>query len=204
MHFCVTVSQAKNMKSQKLTVLAQKPMNTTCKKLLLYPHTEVWKPQRSTGDQEDSSRIPFFNSGFSACIRCGKQNVLCFEEKAGIRQNGEQFGTKIFLCQTRGCKWRTSFKYDDADPMCVHFETRGWPRGIMMFPTRYMILWCKQHGLKELRRSIYKRRLDGDEILVMYQADELETGLGINKKMANKMKKAIEKPDGAILQPPRK
>lgn len=163
------------------------------------PHTEIWKPQRSTGDQEDSSRIPFYNSGFSACVKCGRQNVMCFEEKAGVRSNGDVFGTKIFLCQTPGCKWRTSFKYDDADPMCIHFETKGWPRGINMFPPRFMVLWCRLHGMKELRRTIHKRKLDGDEILAMYKNDELEIGLGINKKMANKMKKAIEKPDGAVL-----
>lgn len=36
-----------------------------------------------------------------------------FEEKAGIRENGETYGTEIFRCQTKGCKWKTSFKYDD-------------------------------------------------------------------------------------------
>ena len=77
------------------------------------PHKLIWKPQSSSGDQSDESRVAFYNSGFAACVKCGERNVWRFEEKAGIRQNGETYGTEIFRCQTKGCKWKTSFKYDD-------------------------------------------------------------------------------------------
>ncbi|GFN78338.1 hypothetical protein PoB_000484400 [Plakobranchus ocellatus] len=78
------------------------------------PHHEVWKPQFSSGDQRDESRIPFYNCGFSACVKCGERNIWRFEEKAGIRPNGDTFGTAVFMCQTKGCEWSTSFMFDDG------------------------------------------------------------------------------------------
>ena len=81
---------------------------------VLDPHHEVWKPQFSSGDQTDESRIPFFNSGFAACPSCGEKNIWRFEEKAGVKPNGDTFGTEVFLCQTKGCGWSTSFMYDDG------------------------------------------------------------------------------------------
>ncbi|XP_076452870.1 uncharacterized protein LOC143288362 [Babylonia areolata] len=163
------------------------------------PHKHIWKPQFSYGDQSHESRVAFYNSGFAACIRCGNRHVWRYEEKAGIRPNGETYGTEIFRCQTRGCKWKTSFKYDDGVPNCVHFEARGWPRGIQFFPMRFMTKWCVRHDLKPLKNQIVARRIDGDSFLAMHEAGTMQQELGLDSKTYKKIKKALEKPDTALI-----
>lgn len=163
------------------------------------PHTHVWKPQSSKGDQADKSRIPFFNSGFAACIKCGERNVWRFEEKAGVRPNGDTYGTESFRCQTKACRWKTSFKYDDGVPHCVHFEARSWPRGIHFYPVLYMMMWCDRHDLPHLKEEIFERQIDGDAFLILYNSGKMAQALNLTKKTMSKVKKALEMKDGAQL-----
>lgn len=87
----------------------------------------VWSEQFALGDQSEESRIAFWNSGFVACIRCGKRGLEIQEERSGVRTNGEAYGTEMFLCPNKECGWETSFQFDDAcklNPPPPHTHTR--------------------------------------------------------------------------------
>ncbi|KAK7113706.1 uncharacterized protein [Littorina saxatilis] len=163
------------------------------------PHKLIWKPQSSKGDQADESRIPFFNSGFTTCPKCGECDVWRFEETAGIRENGDTYGTETFRCQTKGCKWKTSFKYDNGVPYCIHFEARAWPRGIHFYPVTFMMRWCERHGLDNLKHQVFSRNIDGDAFLTLYHSGQMKAALNLSSKTVSKVKKALEQRDGALL-----
>ncbi|KAK3769730.1 hypothetical protein RRG08_062071 [Elysia crispata] len=163
------------------------------------PHHEVWKPQFSCGDQTDESRIPFYNSGFAACPRCGEKNIWRFEEKAGIRPNGDTFGTEVFMCQTKGCGWSTSFMYDDGVQPTSHFEARHWPRSVLKFPVTFMMMWADRHGLNKLKHQIFSKGLTGDRFLELQRSDSLGSELALGKKDVAKVTKALDDPRGALL-----
>uniref|UniRef100_A0A0B6ZR39 Uncharacterized protein n=1 Tax=Arion vulgaris TaxID=1028688 RepID=A0A0B6ZR39_9EUPU len=164
------------------------------------PHHEIWKPQFSSGDQTDKGRLPFFNSGFAACPECGERNVWRFEEKAGIKPNGDTYGTELFICQTKECGWRTSFKYDDGVPGSTYFETLHWPRGIMKFPVSFLMMWADKHDLSQIfKHQIFSKEITGDQLLEFEAMNCLQEKLHINKKEAEKVRKALSDPRGAVL-----
>ena len=90
------------------------------------PHRLIWREQFSTGDQSKESRVSFFNSGFAACVKCGQGDVWRFEETAGVRENGDMYGTAIFRCQNKQCKWKTSFMFDDGGKLLFHISYNQW------------------------------------------------------------------------------
>ncbi|KAK6170859.1 hypothetical protein SNE40_019154 [Patella caerulea] len=164
------------------------------------PNKDVWREQYSSGDQKDKSRIPFWNSGFSACPKCGERNMDRFEERAGIRYNGETYGTEVFMCKTKDCKWSTSFKFDDANTDNWHSETAGWPRGILHFPNTYLLMWADKHKLPPtVKHQIFIQKLDGNKILKLLEENKLAETLKTNEKMVKRIKKAIDDRHGCIL-----
>ena len=79
------------------------------------PNMAEWSGQAetTTGDCEED-RIAFWNSGLSVCIKCGKKNLASQEIRAGVRANGEAYGTDVFTCKTEQCGWTVSLLFDDA------------------------------------------------------------------------------------------
>ena len=76
--------------------------------------------QFSCGDQSKDSRYRFWNEGFQICPVCKSKNIRKTSEVAGVRHNGDAYGTDVFVCSD--CKWMTSFQYDDASET-YYYET---------------------------------------------------------------------------------
>jgi hypothetical protein len=77
--------------------------------------------QFSSGDQYDENRYSFWESGFSVCPHCTASGVASDEHCAGVRMNGDSYGTAVFSCKS--CRWSTSFQYDEAATP-YYYETR--------------------------------------------------------------------------------
>lgn len=164
------------------------------------PNHEVWKPQSSRGDQTMDHRMVFFNSGFAICPICGERNIWRFEEKAGVRSNGNTYGTELFVCQTKSCGWKTSFLYDDG-ASTAHYETVGWPRGVMKYPVSAVMMWADKHKLSPAaKHQIYIHCVTGDKLLQLYHQGALVAQLGLDQKDIHRIKKAIKDPQGALLK----
>lgn len=85
--------------------------------------------QFARGDQSCTGKQLFWRSGFNKC-----PNKSCSDEKnkgtikesnhvAGVRNNGDAYGTCVFTCKT--CGWTTSFLYDEASDV-YYYETRNY------------------------------------------------------------------------------
>ncbi|XP_041362289.1 uncharacterized protein LOC121378272 [Gigantopelta aegis] len=198
---CFVTGKHKRKSSQysaKSAVLTSPPVGRVTEKD--DPNLDIWKDQFSTGDQTDTSRIAFYNSGLAACVKCGEKNIGRFEEKAGIRANGETFGTEVFLCQTKGCKWETSFKFDDGHSGAYHFETAEWVKGIAHFPVSFMMMWARKHNLPDqVCHQIFENRIDGNTMLRLIKEDKLAATLDTDRKTVKKILNALKKENSTIL-----
>jgi hypothetical protein len=82
--------------------------------------------QFSTGDQSFASKELFWRSGFNKCPNkscSGKGSIKESNHVAGVRNNGDAYGTCVFTCEK--CKWTTSFLYDEASDV-YYYETRNY------------------------------------------------------------------------------
>jgi hypothetical protein len=85
--------------------------------------------QFSTGDQSCASKEVFWRSGFKKCPNksCTNENneetILESNHVAGVRNNGDAYGTCVFTCKS--CGWNTSFLYDEASDV-YYYETRNY------------------------------------------------------------------------------
>ena len=75
-----------------------------------------WSEQFSSGDQGPNKRS-FFMSGYSACPQCKSSNVKSETHCAGVRHNGDGYGTEVFKCEE--CSWETSYQYDEAGELML-------------------------------------------------------------------------------------
>ena len=67
--------------------------------------------QFSTGDQ-GGSKIKFWEGGMRSCPSCSGSSISQSTHCAGVRHNGDGYGTEVYSC--KDCSWKTSFQYDDA------------------------------------------------------------------------------------------
>ena len=56
-------------------------------------------------------------SGYSACPQCKSSNVKSETHCAGVRHNGDGYGTEVFKCEE--CSWETSYQYDEAGELML-------------------------------------------------------------------------------------
>ena len=79
----------------------------------------------------------------------------------------------------------------------------GWEKSIQGYPVCYMVLWAEKHKLpRSLIDKIQEDQITGTRMLELAQNTEgkgLET-LGIPKKVAEKIRKAITDKRGPILK----
>jgi len=80
--------------------------------------------QFRSGDQGDA-RERLWRSGFSTCPSCSAKEIKSEDHVAGVRHNGDGYGTTTFKCGK--CKWNTSFQYDEAAET-YYYETKSWDR----------------------------------------------------------------------------
>jgi len=64
-------------------------------------------------------------SGYSACPQCKSSNIRSETHCAGVRHNGDGYGTEVFKCED--CSWETSYQYDEAGELQKRWQTYGWP-----------------------------------------------------------------------------
>ena len=80
----------------------------------------------------------------------------------------------------------------------------GWSRGIQGYPVCYMLLWAEKHKLpKSIMDKIRADQVTGNKMLDMAQNNGekgLEGTLGISKKVAEKIRKALMDKRGPILK----
>ena len=76
----------------------------------------------------------------------------------------------------------------------------GWPRGIKGYPVCYMVLWAEKHKLPQsVINKIKEDKVTGSGLLEMAEKG-LEEGLGVSKKVAAKIHKALADKRGAVLK----
>jgi len=86
---------------------AASPVNTS----FLDEDMTSWGEQFSQGDQGGNKKV-FYVNGYSCCPTCEGTNFTSETHCAGVRRNGDGYGTEVFTC--KDCSWETSFQYDEA------------------------------------------------------------------------------------------
>ena len=121
--------------------------------------------QYSTGDQGDS-RKAFWESGYRKCPQCDKSEIQSTKDCAGVRMNGDDYGTEVFKC--KACGWGTSFQYDEAAEV-YYYETSGWKRkgdvsgwGVLDVQT---MLMREDIFDKRILSTFKKEEVDGEVLL---------------------------------------
>ena len=76
----------------------------------------------------------------------------------------------------------------------------GWARSIKGYPVCYMVLWAEKHKLPHtVINKIKEDKVTGSRLLEMAEKG-VEEGLGVSKKVAAKIHKALGDKRGSILK----
>ena len=82
-----------------------------------------WGTQISVGDQSRRSKMSFANDRYAHCCQCQSDQITKHTDVAGVRHNGDAYGTDIYRCEV--CGWSTSYQWDDASEV-YYYETMDY------------------------------------------------------------------------------
>lgn len=150
-----------------------------------------------TTDQDNSSRIAFWNSDMTRCVMCGQTNMHCNEVIGGSKANGEEYGTNEYICKTPGCGWSTSFLWDDGSKKCLFFEANSWTLGIEHFPARWMKMWARHRKFPEcVINHIEAKNMNGQKLIELAVTVRKIMGeFTVSQRTATMMKIKIDEND---------
>ena len=60
-------------------------------------------------------------NGMTTCVKC-ESSTTETSYPAGVRRDGDSYGTTVFSCSSSTCTWSTSFQWDDASTP-YYYET---------------------------------------------------------------------------------
>jgi hypothetical protein len=83
---------------------------------------------------------------------------------------------------------------------CWHYEAIGWPRGVMNYPPKFMLMWAERHKLPcAVLEKIKEDLVDGNQVIAMAKDATLAEQFGVDKRTADKMIRILNDKWGSVL-----